>query len=255
MSEVTIESVKLYATEAMEHGQRYCYLLDVLAHLVLWRGKLPIHSFVFFVGLYAAIDFPRFIPSILVLLVAFTLLSNNYYISSHPSRWSRVRSFVRVAVNHYLPSKNPNIVIEPEICEDDHEGKLRDRVDEYRGLRVIAFLYKAMKTALGVYRVYSKNTPLDISTASNSANLFSKLYADYLCYLHVFLRCKFGLACAPRHVSISPGILNISSFSYHTSIMRVYSIATELCQLEDRKCIQVRNRLFNFRSCMGSLPL
>ena len=187
MTEVTIKSVKLYATELKEHWLKYCYFLDTLGHLVLWRGTIPIHSFVFFVGLLWAIDVPRFAPSIIIYLVAYALLGNNYSLCNHPSPWSRVRSFARVALNHHFPSDR-KVVIEPNVCEE--EGELQDRLDEYKGLRVSAFLYKAVKTALGVYRVYSKSIPLDISTVSRSGSIISKLYVDYLYYAHLLLRSK-----------------------------------------------------------------
>lgn len=187
MTDVSIESVKLYATEVKEHWQRYCYFLDVLAHLILWRGKIPIHSVVFFVGLSLAIEFPQYVPSVLMYLVAYALLCNNYFLSNHPSPWSRVRSFARVAFNNHF-SSNKKITIEQG--DGEEEAKLQNRLDEYRGLRAMAFLYKAMKTALGVYRVYSKSTPVDISTVSKSGNLISKLYVNYLSYAHLVLRSK-----------------------------------------------------------------
>jgi len=94
-----------------------------------------------------------------------------------------------VALNHHFPTDR-KVVIEPNVCAE--EGELQDRLDEYKGLRVSAFLFKAMKTALGVYRVYIKSTPLDISTVSKSGNIISKLYVDYLYYAHLLLRSKFG---------------------------------------------------------------
>ena len=187
MTEVTIKSVKLYAKELREHWLRHCYFLDILGHLVLWRGTIPIHSFVFFVGLLLMIDAPRFAPSIVMYLAAYALLANNFCVCTHPSPWSRVRSFGRVALSHHFPSDR-KVVIEPNVGAE--EGQLQDRIDEYKGLRASAFLYKAMKTALGVYRVYSKSTPLDISTVSKSGNIISKLYVHYLYYAHLLLRSK-----------------------------------------------------------------
>jgi hypothetical protein len=187
MTDVTIGAVKLYATEIKEHWQRYCYFLDVLAHLVLWRGTVPFHSLVFFMGFLLMIEFPRYLPSVVLYLVAYALLCNNYYLSSHPSPWSRVRSFARVAFNNHY-SSNHKVVIEPAAGAE--EAKLQDRLDEYKGLRVTAFLYQATKTALALYRVYSKSTPVDISTVSKSGNIFSKLYVDYLYYAHLMLGSK-----------------------------------------------------------------
>ena len=58
--------------------------------------------------------------------------------------------------------------------------------------RVTCFLYQFMKTGLNVYRVYSKNTPVDISTVSSSGGLFSNMYKDYLYYAHVMLKSELA---------------------------------------------------------------
>lgn len=200
MTDVTLESVKLYATEVLEHWQRYCYFLDVLAHILLWRGRVtvwgcsiwfPIDSIVFFVGLSLAVEFPAYMPSVAFYLIAYALLCNNYYLSNHPSPWSRVRSFTRVAVNNHF-SSTQKVVIEPE--KGAEEAQILRRLNQYKGIRVMAFLYTSIIGALKVYRVYSKNTPVDISTVSKSGSVFSKLYVNYLYYAHVCLRmvCKYS---------------------------------------------------------------
>lgn len=206
MTDVTIESVKLYATEVKEHWQRYCYFLDVLAHTVLWRGRVnlfgycfwfPLSSITFFVGLSLAVEFPAYIPSVAFYLIAFALLSNNYNLSNHPSPWSRVRSFGRVAVNNHF-SSTKKVVIEPEKGAD--EAKLLHKLDQYKSLRVIGFMYETIVAALKVYRVYSKNTPVDISTVAKSGTIFSKLYINYLYYAHLLLRSKlYGLLLCSFH--------------------------------------------------------
>lgn len=198
MTDVTIESVKLYATEVKEHWQRYCYFLDVLAHVMLWRGRVkmcglsvwfPLPSVTFFVGLSLAVEFPAYIPSVAFYLLAYALLSNNYNLSNHPSPWSRVRSFARVAVNNHFSSAK-NVSIEPE--KGAEEAELLQRLNQYKGLRVMGFLYESIFAALKVYRVYSKNTPVDISTVSKGGNIISKLYVDYLYYAHLLLRCTYN---------------------------------------------------------------
>lgn len=187
MSDVTIESVKMYASEVKEHWQRLCYFLDVLAHLVLWRGRLPIDSLVFLVGFLLMIERPRFFPSLVMYLVAYALLCNNYYLSCHPSPWSRVRLFASIAFNNHL-SSDRQVVILPEVGVN--EANFQDRLDKYKALRVSAFLYKATKTALGVYRIYRKSTSIDISTASKSGNILSHLYVEYLNHVHLVLSSK-----------------------------------------------------------------
>jgi hypothetical protein len=45
-----------------------------------------------------------------------------------------------------------------------------------------------MKILLQVYRVYSKTSPVDISTVSKGGGIMSIFCADYLTYLHMFLK-------------------------------------------------------------------
>lgn len=199
MTDVTMDSVKLYATEVKEHWQRYCFFLDVAAHMVLWRGRVsifgwsiwfPIHSIVFFVSLSMAVEYPAYLPSVGLYLIAYVLLCNNLSLSNHPSPWSRVKSFARVAFNHHF-SSTESVVIEPETGAD--EAELLSRLNEYRGRRVMIFWYQVIMTALKVYRVYSKNTPVDLSTVSKSGSILSKLYVNYLYYIHVLLRSEYKI--------------------------------------------------------------
>mmetsp|Transcript_116137 Transcript_116137/g.335412 ORF Transcript_116137/g.335412 Transcript_116137/m.335412 type:complete len:332 (-) Transcript_116137:1155-2150(-) len=121
--------------------------------------------------------------------MAYPLLCTNYYLSNHPSPWLRIRSFAREAFHNRFGGM---VTIEAESGAQQAD-KLR-RLDEYKGLRVMSFLYKAMKTALHVYKVYSKSTPVDISTVSKSGSVFSRLYENYLYYAHLILRmiCKYS---------------------------------------------------------------
>jgi hypothetical protein len=103
MTQVTVQSVKLYVNELISYWGKYCYLLDVLAGVLLWRGRLhistnrsiwfPIHSAMLFAAMAVAVERPAFLPSIFLYAIAYALLMNNYHLSHHPSPWSRVRSF------------------------------------------------------------------------------------------------------------------------------------------------------------------
>lgn len=196
MTDVTIDTVKRYASEVLEHWQRYCYLLDVGAGILLWRGRIhvlgksiwfPIHSVMLLFSAMLAVERPQLLPSIVFYLISYGLLWNNYYLSSHPSPWSRVRSFARVALtNHFSTSRRVEILPETGVQEE----QLLERLDQYKGLRVMDFLYSGMYVGLKVYRVYSKNTPVDISTESKRLAIFSKLYVNYLYYAHVLLQSK-----------------------------------------------------------------
>jgi hypothetical protein len=98
-----------------------------------------------------------------------------------------VRLFASIAFNYHL-SSDRKVIILPEVGVN--EANFQDRLDEYKALRVSAFLHKATKTALGVYRIYSKSTSIDISTVSKSGNILSHLYVEYLNHVHLVLRSK-----------------------------------------------------------------
>jgi Pyruvate/2-oxoacid:ferredoxin oxidoreductase gamma subunit len=135
-----------------------------------------------------AIECPQFLPSIFLYAIAYALLMNNYYLSSHPSPWSRVRSFGSIIATSRFGSSSSRLPIEPETGVE--EADTLRLLDEYKMHRVTGFLYEILNTSLKVYKVYSKNTPVDISTVAKSGSLFSQLYVDYLAYAHMMLRGK-----------------------------------------------------------------
>jgi hypothetical protein len=198
MTQVTVQSVKLYVNELISYWGKYCYLLDVLVGVLLWRGRLhitknlsiwfPIHSAVLFAAMAFAVECPQFLPSIFLYAIAYALLMNNYYLSSHPSPWSRVRSFGSIIATSRFGSSSSRLPIERETGVE--EADTLRLLDEYKMHRVTGFLYEILNTSLKVYKVYSKNTPVDISTVAKSGSLFSQLYVDYLAYAHMMLRGK-----------------------------------------------------------------
>lgn len=205
MAEVTVESVKLYVSELVSYWSKYCYLLDVIMEIILWRGvcniKLfgkdfsiwfPINSLVFFLAIYFALDRPELIPSMVLYAIAYAFLMNNYHLSSHPSPWVRVRSFRQIlSRGRTIPLLNssPRVQIAPEIGVE--EETMRELLDEYKIHRVTGFIYEFLMTGLKIYRVYNKNIPFDISTVAKRGSPFSKFYVNYLSYAHTLLRCKF----------------------------------------------------------------
>ena len=106
MTDATVTSVKLYANELLDYWKKYCYLFDVAAGILLWRGRanvslfgwscsvwFPIHSVVLFAAVVVGLEFPRFLPSVIFYLLAYCLLAVNYYACNHPSPWRRVKPF------------------------------------------------------------------------------------------------------------------------------------------------------------------
>ena len=201
MNEVSVKSVQLYFSELVSDWRRYCYLLDVVAEILLWRGRLhftlfgkdksiwcPCHSIVLFASALISMERPELIPSVFFYGVAYCLLWNNYYASHHPSPWRRVRSYRNISGMAFLGWSPQRVSIPPGVGEKEDEALYA--LDMYKTYRVTGFLYELIMGALKVYRIYSKNTPMDISTVKNSGTLFSKLYVNYLHYVHTLLRSK-----------------------------------------------------------------
>ncbi|CAJ1945511.1 unnamed protein product [Cylindrotheca closterium] len=201
MQQVSVQTLKQYVQELLDHWMEFCYVLDVFAEILLWRGNLrlnilgrevllwcPIHSIVLFLAVKLGMDYPQFLPAIFLYLIAYALLSKNVGLAKHPNPFCRVKSFERFS--HRFPYYEKKVYISPgdgiEECE-----KLRV-VDEYRAMRVKAFLYEFIMIGLSAYNVYNKTTPIDPSTVATSKNFLSSLYLNYLHYVIILMRviCK-----------------------------------------------------------------
>lgn len=204
MNEVTVKSAKLYFSEIVNYWRKYCFLLDIFAEILLWRGRLhfefwgkersiwfPVHSLVLLSAVTISMARPELLPSILLYGIAYGLMWNNYYASSHPLPWKRVPAYHQTLRLILFGSSKARTSIAPEIGAE--EADLRRRLDLYKQYRVTGFIYELLMIASQVYRVYSKNTPVDISTVKSSGSLFSKLYVNYLSYVHTVLRRKLCL--------------------------------------------------------------
>ena len=80
MQDVSVESVKLYAGEIVSYWKKYCYLLDVVAEILLWRGTIlisvfgkecsvwfPLRSALLFAAIVTGLERPDLLPSLLLL--------------------------------------------------------------------------------------------------------------------------------------------------------------------------------------------
>ena len=99
-----MESVKFYANELMSYGLVYCYLVDVMIGVLLWRGRanvwlgfttvniwFPIHSIALLTAAIVVIEVPSMIPAVFFFGVAYIMLALNYYGSNYPYPWNRCK--------------------------------------------------------------------------------------------------------------------------------------------------------------------
>ncbi|KAL3928389.1 MAG: hypothetical protein SGBAC_012675 [Bacillariaceae sp.] len=201
MQEVSVQTLKQYVQELLDHWMEFCYVLDVFAEILLWRGNLklnifgkdfrfwcPTHSVVLFLAFKLGMDYPAYVPAIFFYLIAYALLSKNIGLAKHPNPFCRVKSFYRFS--HRFPYYEQNVYISPGDGVGASE-KLRV-LDEYKAIRVKAFLYEFAMIGSSAYSVYNKTTPLDPSTVATSQNFLSSLYLNYLKYVIILVRviCK-----------------------------------------------------------------
>ncbi|KAL3910394.1 MAG: hypothetical protein SGILL_007707, partial [Bacillariaceae sp.] len=185
MTDVTIDSCKLFANELVDHLRCYCYLYDIIFSIWLWRGRIPIDSIAVFAMVTLSLEFPSYLPSIFFYSLAYVLLRKNYCLSTNPSPWYGIKSFRKVAMTNVGFKPRP-ITIKPGTGAEEELSLAL--IEEYRMHRVTGFLYETMQILLQVYRVYSKTSPVDISTVSKGGGMMSMFYVDYLTYLHLLLK-------------------------------------------------------------------
>jgi hypothetical protein len=204
MSNASMDTCVLFANELIDHLREYCYLFDVAASILLWRGSLqarifnrefstwcPMDSLFLLGSAVMVVEQPIFFPSIILFGLAYILLRRNYFLSTNPSPWHRATSFRRIAFANLGKRQHPES-IKPSTGEK--ESEIVRRVEEYRMHRTTGFIYESLMIILQVYQIYSKTTPVDISTVEKSGGgLVSRvtlfLTADYLALLHMLLKC------------------------------------------------------------------
>jgi hypothetical protein len=203
---------------------------------------------VIFVAVKSGMDYPEFLPAIFFYLIAYALLSKNIELAKHPNPFYRVKSFERFS--HRFPYYEKKVFISPGDGIEESE-KLRV-VDDYRAMRVKAFLYEFIMIGLSAYNVYNKTTPIDPSTVATSQNFLSSLYMNYLHYVITLVRGKS-----------SRSLLQLSSFPSHlhplspfpSSNLQASEEIDQFCKLEDTFHLQGDSFLFPHSHYLVHFPV
>lgn len=213
MEKPSLTSVRLYINELLSYWVDYCFFLDVLFEMILWRGRwtigdridlwCPIRSVALFVAIQAAIEYPQYIVPILLYSIAATMMSVNYYASHHANPWKRVKSFVQVN-RMALTGRKTSLLhqsgegtassnrIEPN--QGSQGGKRQDQLDKLKAARMAALIEACLTFALKVYRIYSKTKEsYFIITTKKRDSIVAKMLASRLHYLHMLVKylCKY----------------------------------------------------------------
>lgn len=113
-----MESVKFYANELMSYGKVYCYLIDVMIGVLLWRGRarvgswsiwFPIHSVALLTAAVVAMEVPKLVPAVFFFGIAYVMLTINYHGSRYPYPWNRCK--VRRTIECVLILRDTRIML------------------------------------------------------------------------------------------------------------------------------------------------
>jgi hypothetical protein len=227
MEMVNLDSVKLYANELVAYWKNYCFFLDVMMGIFLWRGRLqvsknrsiwfPLHSMVLLFTVALAFERPLLIPPIFFYGIAWIMLSINYNASRHPNPWKRVKSSERNTMVVLLGrSLHPPIEIEPNqgVEEDIKLSKL----DLLKAERISTLVQELMRFSLEIYGIYSKTSETSVKIATEEANW--SLLAGRLLYIHMLLK----YLC--QYIRMFRGIINWNGYYAHSLTMNCIIIAT-----------------------------
>jgi hypothetical protein len=167
MEKASMASVKLYLSEVYQFWRNYCYFLDVLLGILLWRGRaavsflgyeaniwFPVHSVWLFVSVTVAYERPSFAPAMFFYGLAWIMISLNHYNSRHPYWGCRVKRFESLVMGILRGTASPSITkIEANAFakEKDHHEAL----DNLKADRMMALISAFLSTGLKAYSIYS----------------------------------------------------------------------------------------------------
>jgi hypothetical protein len=202
MDDSTMASCKLFVNEIISYWTSYCYVVDVVAGILLWRGRwhlrpgisiwFPIDSFALFVAAVVCVERVDLILPILLIAIAWILVSIKYHLSRKAYPWKRVKSvgsmnLVVLAGGSLQQSLNiaPNVGVE--------EGKKDDLLDELKAKRMSLIIWLWLSFMLNVYRIYSKSLFTGVKITTTEKDGF-RFLADRLYYIHLLLKyiCQYA---------------------------------------------------------------
>jgi hypothetical protein len=195
MEKASVASVKLYANELISYWKSYCYVLDVLFEVVLWRGRLtigenrtvwfPIHSLFLFTATTIAIERPTWVVPIFLYTISWIMLSINFYASRHPYPWKRVKSCEQTNMVVLLGrSVHAPVKISPN--QGVREGDMIERLDDAKAKRMSALISETLFFMVKIYGIYSKTS--ETSQKITTEKYHWSLLNGRLYYLHILLK-------------------------------------------------------------------
>lgn len=200
----SMASVNLYLSEISYYWRSYCYLLDVLADILLWRGWatigmfgysadiwFPIQSIWLFASVALAFEKPSLAPSLILYGLAWIMMSMNYFNSRHIYPWYRVKTFESLVIG-LLPIAGYNAETIESTVDLSNAKSNADELQKRKADRMQTFISELLGTGLKAYKLYS-GTTVGVETTQDPSWYF---LSDKLYYPHMFLKmfCKHGRA-------------------------------------------------------------
>ncbi|CAB9524093.1 expressed unknown protein [Seminavis robusta] len=206
MNSPSMASVRLYASEVYEIWRNYCYFLDVVANILLWRGRVnltlfeysaniwfPIQSIWLFVSVALAYEKPSYAPAIFFYGLAWIMISINYCSSRHPYAWYRVKRFESLVLSTLLGTAASS-TRSVEADSTAEEKATYDALDKLKADRMMALMSAFIRTGLKAYRIYSGTNIASIVDTTPDTSFY--FLSDKLYYPHMLLKyfCNYSRA-------------------------------------------------------------
>ena len=227
MEQPSVSSVKLYAAELVSYWKDYCFLLDIIFEVLLWRGRIrvtktlsvwfPMHSIALFAAAVLLLERPDFILPITLYGIAWILLSVNYHASRHPNPWKRVKKSEEINMMALFgwSKLGPDKI---KVGQGVKEEALLDKLDKAKGERMSALITALLYTALGIYKVYSKTSLASVVMTTKTHDW--SFLSGRLHYLHMMLK----MIC--QYVRLGRNFVNWKSYSTDAFTTNCIMIAT-----------------------------
>jgi hypothetical protein len=192
MQQASLSSVRTYVDELYSYIGAYCYSLDVLFEIFLWRGRarflgvsvwFPVHSLVLFTILCLCLEYPHKAPAFALYGVCWILMSTQYYASRHPNPWKRVKALDQRLRSYVLGDASSSTIIPPQAGVD--EERRIERLDAVKAQRMSRLIHRSLMFGLSVYRIYSKSSSVPVIVTERKD---WSLLSDRLYYAHLLLQ-------------------------------------------------------------------
>lgn len=227
MEKSSLDSVKLYAKELKAYWKNYCFFLDVMVEIFLWRGRLqitkarsvwfPLRSMVLLGAVTVAFERTHLIPTVFFYGIAWIMLSINYHASRHPYPWKRVKASESNNMVVLLGrSIHPPVTIDPG--DGVAEGIKLYKLDKSKANRISKLVQAILAFVAKAQKIYSKTSESSIAITTQDNDW--SLVAGRLAPIHALLK----VLCT--NIRLFRALINWKGYYAHSLTMRCVLVGT-----------------------------